>query len=188
MRNTLKLSLLGTLLCTMSIIFSNGYSMEEGDSFFTDKDGYVTFMKPSEKESDEDFVKRVGFQILKAHAYGSIIYNKKDGTFGGITKSDYYRYKELIKKLGKNGIYEILAKSGDKDILEKLGKYDATNLGLLFINYEKEESDEEFIKKFKWKLNGVQTFDPKTGVLHCPRGEITQEEIDRYNKLMDEKK
>ena len=56
MRNILKFSLLCTLLCTISIIFSNGYSVETNED---EIDFNISVPKDKQKESDEELVNRI---------------------------------------------------------------------------------------------------------------------------------
>ena len=71
MRNILKFSLLSTLLCTISIIFSSGYSVETNED-------EIDFNIYKQKESDEELIRKVE-NIL--HSDHKILQDKENGNY-----------------------------------------------------------------------------------------------------------
>ena len=96
MRNTLKFSLFGTVLCAMSMMFNAGYSVEyNNNSFDSTNSSYSA-------ESEDEFMDRVGKIIKAADKYGSVIRGKDGamtvGRFGTVTKAEMDRYNEIMKQ------------------------------------------------------------------------------------------
>ena len=92
MRNTLKFSLLGTLLCTMSILSSNGYSMENNN------DSNLNHLQ----ETDEELVNRINkilninpqnplsiMTMYRTHydEYGNTVVHVGNGYMSGLNES-----------------------------------------------------------------------------------------------------
>ena len=177
MRNTLKFLLLSTLLCTMSLLSSNGYSVEYNDYSDSTSVNHL-------QETDEQLIAKVEnvlrHKIKKDRKTGNI-YSFHYGT--EITKAEMDRYNKLMKERN----------SGDEANTSDESHENA------------EETDEELVTR----INKILNIDPRNPlgminpnrtvydkdgntIVHTKYGLdeyiITKAEMDRYNKLMKERK